>query len=61
MVSKHRTMSSMKSERYPVTEEMEEAFVIDVDFHVEPSMETLLPYAETAVSNAALLKKSVLA
>jgi len=38
----------MKSERYPVTEEMEEAFVVDVDFHVEPSMETLLPYAENS-------------
>ena len=41
-------MSSMKSERYPVTEEMEEAFVVDVDFHVEPSMETLLPYANNS-------------
>lgn len=39
-------MSSMKQERYPVTEEMQEAFVVDVDFHVEPSIEELLPYAE---------------
>ena len=39
-------METMKSERYPVTDEMREAFVVDVDFHVEPGMETLLPYCE---------------
>lgn len=37
-------MSQMKPERYPVTDEMREAFVVDIDFHFEPAMEKLIPY-----------------
>ncbi|WP_435317026.1 amidohydrolase family protein [Haloarchaeobius sp. TZWSO28] len=37
-------MSVIDSERFPLTDEMREAFVVDVDFHFRAPIEKLLPY-----------------
>ncbi|MFD1647850.1 amidohydrolase family protein [Haloarchaeobius litoreus] len=42
-------MSVIESERFPLTEEMEEAFVVDVDFHFRAPVEKLLPYIRSDV------------
>ncbi|RQG87928.1 amidohydrolase [Natrarchaeobius halalkaliphilus] len=42
-------MSVIDSERFPLTDEMEEAFVVDVDFHFRAPVDRLMPYMDSAV------------